>query len=410
MTTVPLSSPFFLSTLINNCCAGSIISLPLIDSFDVKTNPCILTFPSSSSVKPGQKLTLHFLVSGYYWCQASDTNTNFSDVSMGNKIFTDLIYSSLPLPGPETVYHCRTNHAQITCIDSVTFTAREVSVNGVSGINWVGVSTRNKLKFLAPGSHNFAAPNDATSFLFIGAGGGAGGGKYTNLTDSNGGHSAVSGAGGGSGAFGAYTRSIVAGQALEITVGSGGNVGENGGNTELSVDSEKLILGGGQTGQNAIFNKSDPSSSQPAQGGLGGQVQYLINGTSSAFPLINFVALPGAKGGDAGPFLGNNSFGSAGSTFVTAPSNKSSGGNLQVAVNGAYVTVSAPGGGAGSYLSAGATPASFKFAGSVILNWSQIAGGRAVSKNSAAGGAGQSPNDSDNLSRGAGGFGLLLFN
>jgi hypothetical protein len=412
----PLTLPFFLTILLSNYSAGNLITLPIGDSFDVSNSPCILTFPPSSTVKCGQKITLHFLEPGYFWCKSSvgDLRTAFSDNSLGSKVFTDLIYSSLPIPGPEIVYSSRKDHVQVVSIDSVTFTARQISCPKNAGITpdviWSGVSTRNNFKILGPGTYNFSIPEGSSSFLFIGTGAGAGGGKYGNLTDAADHHNAVSGGGGGSGAFGAYTRTVTATTKLKLVVGSGGNAGQAGQDTELSVDSETMILGGGQTGLAAEFNKENPLASVPAQGGPGGQVRYFVAGNAAAFPAINFAALNGAAGGNAGPFAASNSTGLAGETFVTAPSFTSAGSNLQIEAVGSYSSVSAPGGGAGSYLGPGAIPASFKFAGAIILNWSQTAGGRAIVKNSAAGGAGQSPNDSDNLSRGAGGFGILIFN
>lgn len=144
------------------------------------------------------------------------------------------------------------------------------------------------MEYETPGSYTFTVPAGVTIISVTACGGGGGGGNYNYDSGSY-----KAGGGGGGGAAVVGRKFVVTpGQALAITVGAGGTVGANGGDTTIGT---LLTLGGGKaplSGNNPWFGGYPGGDG----GGWGGHAGYA--GSDSYIDAMNPLRFPtpGANG------------------------------------------------------------------------------------------------------------------
>ena len=190
---------------------------------------------------------------------------------------------------------------------------------------WAGLVQAEELEvFEAPGNETFTVPENVFDIQveIWGAGGGGGSVARGPFT------SAESAAGAGGGEYVRYELSVLPGDTLDLTVGAGGDAGEDGGDSVL--EGEQTISASGGSGVAGLNNTNR---------GVGGNSPILMGELRRA----------GGDGADAGEFAGGGG-GAAG---------PDSSGNSAIGAEGGSAVTSGGPGGDGATESANGAPGGF---------------------------------------------------
>lgn len=182
-------------------------------------------------------------------------------------------------------------------------------------------------------SQTWNVPNGVTSLIIQAWGGGGGGQRGVGTADGG-----SSGGGGGGGEYRSSVENSL-GATLTISVGVGGSMGSNGGDTSVTGGDKNVTAKGGGAG--------GIGATGAGIGGTGGTGQVGYSG-GNGYKGVNFNAGQSGPGGGGGSSAGYSANGNAATSIsgATAPSGGGNGGSKGSA-GGTGETGSIPGGGGG---------------------------------------------------------------
>lgn len=343
----------------------------------VKNTPVQIFIQFSATSTVGQKLTIILVALDYVQLSFVGDNANpppanyrsvLQDTSLPSEAqYAAIIYSKTIVAPPPAIYPPNPNIGVVSGVSQVEITLIEktTGTDGDVTFVWQAVPTPAPGLFFGPGNFTVPIPSGATQALISAAGGGGGGGLNLTTLFPDQTQVLAGGGGGGSGAAFVYTVSVLGLTSFKISVGAGGTVGINGGDTTVFVPANvTAVAGGGQSGGQPIFTRQAPTDIlTPGAGGNAGVVTYTVNGQPTP-PPSNLVVLPGAPGGAGGPpVIGDNAGSSTGQDGGSQPSGYVGGSGATITIAGVtgLAFASGPGGGGASFYGNGGTQADATF-------------------------------------------------
>lgn len=206
--------------------------------------------------------------------------------------------------------------------------ANQYLASNGTNVTWTNIPSSNLISTVThttPGAYNIVVPASATLAKLTGVGGGGGSCLHIGF---------ASPGGGAAGSIFDYPVSVLAGQTIAVTVGSGGAVNADGTDTVFSIGSQTITCGKGLTSTDQLHGGNGGSvnlSFTTIAGGAGGAFQAQgANGNSSYF-VCSGAGAGGtrANGGNVILFTGGiadaNYGGGGASAFANGANNHTSG-------------------------------------------------------------------------------------